>query len=147
MAKKQPTPGLRVRILADKTGDLGSDPATGEPAWPIRGLQIEGKPPKACRLPTSFVDKGVTRGYVRLEGERVEHRPGGPPADLWRVTHTFRHADAIVLDTVDGEVRYRVVHQPDKYVDGGGDEDEVTPDIYADGATRVDWFYDVELES
>lgn len=142
MATKTPRPGLRVRILADKTG---GPPPEGMP-WPIAGLRIEGDAPNACTLPTTFVSKRKADGVLTLDGERVVHRPGGPPEDLWRVTHTFVHADAIVLHTVDGDVRYRVTHQPDKYVDGGADQDAVTDELYAAGETRVDWFYGVELE-
>jgi hypothetical protein len=56
------------------------------------------------------------------------------------------HADAIILKTTDGDVRYRVTHQPDKYVDGGKDTDKVTTEHYEAGNTRVDHFFDLKLE-
>lgn len=128
--------GLQVRKLADRSGERPVDPDTGElGAWPFAGLQVEGDPPPRCTVPTSFVATGVGEGWIVLEGERVEHAPGGPPGDEWRVTHTFREADVVVLKTVDGDVRYRVVAQPGKYTD------KAEP-----GGARVDWFYRLELE-
>jgi hypothetical protein len=146
MAKQ---PGLRVRKLADKsqgtrvvryhpeTGERHLvNPATNEPEpWPFAGLAIEGNLPKVTSVSTTFVNRGRAEGWLELVGEKVVHREGGPPEDPWRVTHTFVHASALVLKTVDGAVRYRVVHQPDKH----DDADEPS-------GKRVDWFYGLELE-
>lgn len=164
--------GLRVRKLADKTGEervARFNPTTGErillrpetassltlisdleaarsEPWPLLGLQIEGETPRRCRVSTSFVERGVEEGWVEVEGEEFVHRPSGPAHSIWRTPpHTFRHADAFVLKCVEGEVRYRVARQPDKYVEGGAD-DPVTDEIYAAGETQVDHFYDLELE-
>jgi hypothetical protein len=159
---------LRVRKLADKS-DLDA-PHEGTSLYPMRGLDIvddRGRPtdpPQECRVATAFVDRGRAEGWIAVEGEEVVHRPGGPPDDLWRVTHTFRHYETIVLKTHDDreDVRYKVTHQPDKYVDttdyaaeGGervgsrkeDDSESVTDEHYAAGQTRVDHFYDLELES
>lgn len=137
--------GLEVRLLADKTTPRFS-PHTGErEPWPLAGVQVTSAP-KLARIPTSFVDRGRNEGWITVEGETVVHRPGGPPANLFSVVHTFKHARTIVLHATDGDVRYRVTHQPDKYVDGGPDDEAVTPEIYNAGATRVDWFYDAERE-
>lgn len=141
--------GLRVRKLADKS--VGSrverfDPVTGEKflvnpetgldeAWPLAGVAVEGDAPEVCELPTSWVALGVGEGWIVLEGERVQHQPGGPPGNPWKVTHTFVQADVIVLKCRDGDVRYVVSHQPDKY------DDPTEP-----SGQRVDWFYRVELE-
>ena len=157
-----PSPGLRVRKLADRSeGEriVRYDPETGEKKlvnphtegdahepWPLLGLVIEGDPPATCRVPMSFVQLGVDEGWIELDNPRPAHRPGGPPANPWKVTHTFIHADAIVLKTIDGDVRYRVTHQPDKYVDGNDAAELVTDEKYAAGDTRVDWFYGVALE-
>ncbi len=167
--------GLRIRKLADtSTGTRIDrfDPVTGarklvdpstpgedhEP-WPLAGVRIEGDTPKSARLSTGLVQNGMHEGWITLEGSEPVHRPGGPPSNPWRVTHTFLHAEAIVIDTVDGPVRYRVVRQPDKYAvkdykNGSYDElvpvvddkAEVTDEVYANGDTDISWFYDVKLE-
>jgi hypothetical protein len=158
---KAKTPGLlRVRKLADRsegervvrydpeTGERHLvNPATGEPeSWPLAGVQIEGDPPQLTSASTSFVANAVAEGWIELVSERLEHRPGGPSNEPWRITHTFVHANALVIHTADGDVRYRVVHQPDKYAANGDDSTTVTPEIYAAGETRVDHFYGLELE-
>jgi len=133
--------GLIVRKLADKSQGHGP----GEP-WPFAGIAVQGDPPEECVLSTTFVSRGRAEGWITVENARPVHRPGGPPAAPWRITHTFEHMDAIVISTVDGDVRYRVVHQPDKYADPGDDITPVTDAVYAAGETRVDWFYGLELE-
>lgn len=152
---------LRVRKLADtsdgSTRVTGVHPVTGEktlidPAtgavtsWPLAGVRIVGDTPRSGRLPTRFVNRAKAEGWITLVDPRPVHRPGGPPDDEWRVTHTFIHADAVVVHAEDGDVTYRVTHQPDKYVDGDDPDEPVTDEIYAAGGTRVDWFYGVELE-
>ena len=73
---------------------------------------------------------------------------------------TFVQAQAIVFHTLDGDVRYRVTHNPDKYADDStvgernmpnddnshGDDTPVTDEMYASGQTRVDHFYDLVRE-
>lgn len=140
--------GLNVRLLADKSTPR-YDQSTGELLpWPLAGLRIEGDLPLVARVPTSWVSRGRSEGWLSVEGERVVHRPGGPAGDPWRPdkVHTFQHLDAIVLHTVDGDVRFLVSHQPDKYAADGDDSTPVTDDVYASGETRVDWFYDIDLE-
>lgn len=139
---------LSIRKLADRT--VGQrvkrfHPLTGEPAlmdpedgqlkpWPLVGIKIEGETPDYCRVPMSFVTGGMAEGWVTLENGRPKHQPGGPPDDPWKITHTFMQADYIVIKTVDGDVRFKVTSQPDKY------DDERQP-----SGKRVDWFYDLEL--
>jgi hypothetical protein len=113
------------------------NPATPEiehEPWPFAGIAIEDEPPKTCAVSTGFVADGREEGWIEVEGEELVHRPGGPAQNPWSVTHTFVHLQAIVLKTVDGDVRYRVVRQPDKDGEAGDPEAEVR------------WFYDLELE-
>lgn len=112
--------------------------------WPTAGMRFEGEPETHARIPTSTVAVGVEEGWISLEGERVVHRPGGPPENPWKVTHTFRHADAIVLHMVDGDYRYRVVENPDKWPERK-DDDPSYPDGLGFGGD-VRWYYDAELE-
>lgn len=165
-------PVLQVRKLADHSTERRVkrfDPVTGAPIlvnpatsdpndpakagewrhepWPLAGVEVVGEPPKECRVPTTWVLMGRREGWIELEGEQVVHRPGGPPDEPWRVTHTFVQGDVLVLKCVDGDVRYRITRQPDKYVEGGKDTDEVTEEVYAAGETQVDWFYNLKLES
>lgn len=136
---------LKVHKVADRRGIV--DPAVPPPMpLPLLGVRIVGDIPTECRVPSSWVTRGVREGWIALEGARVVHRPGGPAGDEWRVTHTFTHADAVVIKCLDGDVRYRVVHQPDKYADSDDPTESVTPEIYATGRTRVDHFYGLELE-
>jgi hypothetical protein len=126
------------------------NPATPElehEPWPLAGLEVDGEPPARTRVGTRWVDGLAAEGLVTFENERVVHKPGGPPSSPWRVTHTFRHADAIVFKTVNGELRYRVTRQPDKY-DGGPENGTGKPtEAAGDPETSVDWFYDLELEA
>lgn len=168
---------LIVRKLADKSPEaLAAHPADHPDKYPFAGLDIcdvRGKtadPPQRTRVSCGWVDTGVREGWLELEGEEHVSRPGGEPGNEWRrdKIHNFRHADVIVLKTHDGrdDVRYRVTHQPDKYVDttdysvpgayGVGEERvgtrkeadsvKVTQAHYNAGQTRVDHFYDLELE-
>ncbi len=152
---------LHIRKLADRSeGERVAvhDPLTGakhllEPAaadelfasaaspWPSAGVAIEGDPPSETTASTGWVDAGVSEGWLEREGERVVHRPGGRPDKPWGTTHTFVHADAIVIKTVDGDVRYRVTGQPDKYHDGPAGTDAV-----GDPNAEVRHFYALALE-
>jgi hypothetical protein len=130
-----------VRKVADKTGEKLSGGS-----WPMAGIELVD-PPDACNVPVGWVDKAVAEGWITLEGARMVNRPGGPADDPTRVIHKFTHIDALVIDTIDGEVRYRVVHQPDKYVADGDDDTPMTDEHYAAGNSRVDWFYGIEREA
>lgn len=132
---------MTIRKLADRTGER----EPGAP-WPLAGISVVGDVPTECQVPTSWVENGAAEGWLTLEGERTVRRPGGPIDDRWRVVHKFTHLDRITLHTVDGDLSYRVTHQPDKYAAEGDDETPVTGELYAAGATRVDWFYVLELE-
>lgn len=173
-----PPRGLRIRKVADKSTGVRVkryDPETGEPRlvnpaapgddhepWPLAGIVLEDAPERT-RLATRLAVELAGLGVLTLEGQRAVVRPAGPTQDQLISTHTgqphvFVHADALVFHTLDGDVRYRVTHQPDKYADGqaandgpiDGDYDDDTPvtvDLYAAGATRVDHFYGLEKES
>ncbi len=153
---------LTVRKLADKSeGErvVKYDPDTGvkrlvNPAtpgdhhepWPLAGVEVLDAP-EVCSVPTGWVNRAVAEGWATLEGPRLATRPGGPAGDPLAVTHQFIHADHLVIHSVDGDVRYRVVGQPDKYVTGGGPDDQVTREDYAAGNTEVRWFYALEREA
>jgi hypothetical protein len=148
---------LEVRKLADKSQEeriKKYDPDTGAPklvnpttpgddheAWPFAGLEIVGEAPKRTRVAYSWVTSGMAEGWLELEGITPVHKPGGPTGDPWRVTHTFLHAEALVLKCVDGEVRYRVTRQPDKY-----GEDGKPSSLAGDPTSSVDWFYELQKE-
>ena len=150
---------LRIRKVADtSTGErvVRFDQLTGERllvdpsdgavrSWPLAGVRVEGEAPAETAVGTTYVAEAIREGWIVGEGERVVHRPGGPDGNRWKKTHTFVHYDALVLRTLDGDVRYRVTHQPDKYADPGDDDTPVTDEAYAAGATRVDHFYGLAL--
>lgn len=166
MAKTKIEP-MSVRILADRSeGNRipGFDPLTGaktllnpehggvEP-WPIAGVQFvsadggaSSDPPKKTVVPMSWVQRGLSEGWIALEGQRTAHKPGGPEIDPWRVTHTFLQADAVIIKAVDGDVRYTVTRNPDKY-DGGPETGTGKPtDVHADPETSVEWAFTLELD-
>lgn len=138
--------GFRVRKLADKSSGVREkrfDPQTGDPylvdpaewdaddpsthvakPWPSLGVVVEGELPKKTALNTGFVNKAVSEGWAELEGRSIVHRPGGPPEDPWRVTHTFVQADAIVFHFADKDVKYNVVESPDKFPEEKNEFDE-----------------------
>lgn len=136
---------FKLRRLADR-----SDPANliadlpGAPSgtWPLAGVELLDAP-ECATVPVHVVDRGRDEGWITVEGEQVVHRPGGPPSNRWKVTHTFRHYEAMVICGV----RYVVTHQPDKYADPGDDDTPVTDEVYQSGATRVDHFYVLRLEA
>ena len=154
------TPPLQVRKLADKsegerverfnplTGERYlADPAIWDPEdptthvhqpWPFGGLVVENAP-KTCEIPTSFVATGLEEGWLSLENPRMVHRSGGPPTNPWTVTHSFLHGDAIVLHAVDGDVRYKVVSNPDKWPAEKNERDEGF-------GGEVRWYYEAKLE-
>lgn len=137
--------GLKLRRLADRSdlASLDADlPGAPPGTWPLAGVELLDAPEHA-KVPVHVVDRGRDEGWITVEGEEVVHRPGGPPSNLWRVTHTFRHYEAM---TVCG-VRYVVTHQPDKYADPGDDSTPVTDEVYASGQTRVDHFYGLKREA
>ncbi len=129
------------------------NPATPElehEPWPFAGLAIEGEPPAKCSISTGKVAEGLHEGWAEAEGATNEDgsarrvfRASGPAENPWgSPPHVFNHYDAIVFKTVDGDVRYRVVGQPDKYNAGG-----TAGDHAGDPDADVRWFYELELEA
>lgn len=149
--------GFVIRKLADKSSGVREsrwNPETGEKylynpatpgfdheAWPLLGVQIED-PPKHARLPTSSLSLWRSEGWAEVEGARLVVRSGGPPADPWRGTsaHVFEHCDFVILHTVDGDLRYEVVENPDKWPAEKLDDDRETG-----FGGEVRWHYDLKL--
>jgi len=153
VVKYDPETGARKLVNPDTAGDLH------EP-WPLAGVSIRHLPDDGViQLSTNFVENGKAEGWLDTEGDRVVFRPAGPADDPLNGKHTFVHFDVLTVHTIDGDVRFRVTRQPDKYADyaeatypdavkkfKAGDDTAVTPEIYAAGATRVDWFYVLKAE-
>ncbi len=139
--------GTRVTRYHPETGAKHLvDPEDGlAKPWPLAGIRFEGAPPAETTVGTKYVAEAIAEGWLVGVGERLVHRPGGPPSNVWRETYTFAHYDELVFRTLDGDVRYRVTHQPDKYADPGDDDTPVTDEVYRAGATRVDHFYALAL--
>lgn len=175
---------LRVHKIADKSSgtrvkrfntDTGEpyllNPLTGQAeSWPFLGLEVvdstgaKTDPPETTSVPTKWVVRGVAEGWLELLGTSLVHRPGGPPEDPFRITHTFTHADRLVMKTTEGapDIVYEVTRQPDKFVVAEREQDgylkgatvehidaeePVTPEIYAAGDTAVLHTYDLKLVS
>lgn len=155
-----PVQPLRIRKLADqsvprearynpRTGQKYLiDPATGEASpRPLLGIKFEGKPPKKTCVSQNFVRKGKKEGWIEVEGQRIVQRSSGPPEEPVspeNPPHTFIQADAIVFDTVDGPVRYKVTRNPDKWPKKK-EKSELLEDHGFGG--EVHWTYELSLES
>lgn len=152
---------LTFRIRADKTGP---QPAEGE-AWPCAGIEVHGDLDGDVSLPTSFIERHLGSDWLEVDEIGAVERPSRPspaisesgstevavnhrlPASHMPPPHVFRHVDRFVLHTLNlGDVTLRVTHQPDKYVDSDNPSDQVTPELYAAGRTRVDNFYICTVE-
>jgi hypothetical protein len=107
---------------------------------PLRGVQIEDKPPKRAKLPTGFVANGISEGWIEAEGEgELVVRSSGPRENPFGpAPHTFIHYDALIFKTVDGDVRYEVVENPDKWPE--------EKDGVAGFGGEVRHFYEVKLD-
>jgi hypothetical protein len=147
---------LRIRKHADRGGGRSPDGS-----WPLAGVSIVDEVPDETTISTSLVAQGQSEGWITGEGGELVTRPGGPPHDKFRadVAHVFTHYTHLTFHTRDGDVRYKVTHQPDKYADDSevnrrgqtvkdsshGDGTKVTDAIYEAGHTRVDHFYRLKL--
>lgn len=146
---------LTFHIRADKTGPA---PVEGMP-WPTRGVELHGDLDGEVTIPTSFVRRHQLAEWLEIEDLGIVERPSRPdpgaqkgstvvkpehrlPVDGLPQPHVFRHVKKFVIHTLNrGDVTLRVVGQPDKYVDSDDPTEKVTPEIYAEGRTRVDHFY------
>jgi len=147
--------GLQIHKLAGP-GELRYNVMTGQPEpLPLAGIRLIAAPDETG-VSTNLVETGQSEGWISVTGANPVVRPAGPKDNKWLKTHTFIHLDTITFHTVDGDVEYKVVHQPDKYADDRvpderhmlnpedsvpGDDVPVTDEAYAAGETRVDWWY------
>lgn len=108
---------------------------------PFLGISLENdEPPKETQLSTRLVVRGKAEGWITVSGEDHVFRSSGPEDDPWgSPPHVFVHYDTITIQTVDGDLVYKVIEQPDKWPESEG-EDE------AGFGGEVKWFYVVELE-
>lgn len=161
LADKSDGERVRVPVLTDltlangevvqvPTGEVKlvnpATPGTDHEPWPLAGVQFVDEVPEQTAVSTGWLDNAVDEGWARRINERMVRRPSGPASQPGATRpHVFVHCDEVVFDTVDGEIRYRVTHQPDKYVADGDDETPMTSEHYAAGNSRVDWYYGLEL--
>ncbi len=155
-------PALTLRIRADKSGPK---PAEGQP-WPLLGVELHDLPDDEVLLPTSFVVRHLGAPWFQVHEIGVVERPSRPgpgvdengstvvvdehrlPAEGLQAPHVFRHIERFVIDTLNlGVVTLEVTRQPDKYVDSDDPTEQVTPEVYAEGRTRVDHFYTCTVET
>lgn len=122
-------------------------PVVEHEPWPLAGIRVEGDPPKHLRVPLSTVQQWRRESLLTVEGARYVIRTGGPPEQPDQVLHHFLHADTLVLHTVDGNLRWRVVENPDKWPDektAAPDPGFPAEDCGFGGEVR--WYFDCELE-
>lgn len=135
--------GERIRRYDMATGEAYlHNPANGQrEGWPLAGVRIENEagPPTAVRVSASKVAEGRTEGWIEVEGEEPVVRSAGPAENPWLLSHTFIHLDAVVFKTVDGDFRYEVTENPDKWPDD--------KDGNAGFGGEVRHFYDLKLVS
>lgn len=138
--------GEEVQVATGQVKLVNPDtPGTDHEPWPSAGIQLEVAPDET-KIPTTVVDRGVEEGYIEAINPQFIRRPAGPADNPTRAWHYFMHCESLIFKTVDGDVEYVVVHQPDKYVDSNDDSESVTDSIYRAGDTRVDWYYGVRKE-
>lgn len=125
--------------------------------------------PQLWTLPVRWVRKNLGRPKIMtVEGLRQVTRPSRPEPDFdekgsavvaghhygddadnpggIQGPHELLHADAFVFHTPDGDLRYEVVRQPDKYVAGDAKGTKrVTAEVYAAGDTEVEHFFTLRL--
>lgn len=154
---------LVVRKLADKSTETRYeryDPESGEkklvnPAtpgedhepWPLLGVHFadttgaKAAAPRVIQVPMKYVTR---EPWIEMVNATAKVVPAGPPEDPWKTEpHTFLQCDALILHTVDGDVRYRVLRNPGKY----DTETDQPTDSAADPTTYVVWDYLAELEA
>jgi hypothetical protein len=162
MAPKTAAPvGLSIRLRADRSdpsAQAAELPGAPPGTWPLLGVEavdLFQRPvpwPQRVRVAEGAVQRWISQGAASGESHEVVTRPAGTAADPWAPTptaptpHIFHQYERITFKGMDGDVTYRVTHQPDKYAAEGDDSTPVTDELYAAGDTRVDWFYDLELE-
>lgn len=106
---------------------------------PFEGVRVEGDPPQKTTMGERLVACGRAEGWIDVEGETIVYRTSGPPENPYGPPpHQFLHFDTIIIKTVDGDLRYKVLENPDKWPD--------TKDGEAGFGGEVRWFYEVELE-
>lgn len=113
--------------------------ATVEPSpRPFLGIQVEGETPETTTVGERWVAAGRSEGWLEVEGEEVIYRTSGPPENPYGPPpHVFVHYTAIILKTVDGDVRYKVTENPDKWPEEKEGE--------AGFGGEVRWYYTLEL--
>lgn len=147
--------GLRIRKLAGEPGSGVhlNDHVTGLPSLrPFIGASfltgdrhiMTAEPQQRIQVPTDYAER---EPWIELVGVTFHGAPAGPASNPWARTHEFKHVEELVLHMVDGDYRYRVVHQPGKYVGAVhvNDTEHEVSDAAGDPNTHVDWFYDADL--
>lgn len=131
----------RVPMFNPRTGEKYLvNPETGQSqSWSLLGVMFLGDPPDVTACSQSFVQTGVSEGWITWVNHNVVHKPGGPEGNEWSVTHTFHEAEFLVFNVLVNEnsrdikqVRYKVGRSPGKYLN-------------SDGSYEVDWTYKLEL--
>lgn len=109
---------------------------------PFAGLQIEEVLDEVT-LSEGLVAQGRAEGWITTDPEtdaNREIRTSGPKDNPWgSPPHVFLHYDRITFHTVDGDVVYAVVENPDKWPE--------QKDGDAGFGGEVRWFYRCELLS
>lgn len=153
MPDKHPQ-GLRVRIHAGDPADrdavylparkqfpdepdFSAKPFGGVSFTDDRGRNVD-EPPASFTVPSDYPDH---HHWFEVVNPSMVVRPAGPADQPFAKQHNLPQAEAFILHMRDGDYRYRVVRQPDKY-----DAKGKVADRAGDPATSVDWFYVAELE-
>lgn len=116
--------GQRVVRFDEETGERKlvnpATPGNDHEPWPTAGITIINPdgPPQLTTISTDYVNQLVADGLVERKGEHAVTRPAGPYHAPWSVPpHTFIQCDYITFrDSYRGDVIYKVVQQPDKYL-------------------------------
>lgn len=102
---------------ADRSGDQLDDGS-----WPLSHVELIGDPPAVWGAADTFVARAAADGYLRFENMRIgTSEAGGVPYPRDPVIT----GDSIVLELEGGDLRYRVVEHPGRYLEADGSIREV----------------------
>lgn len=119
---------LRIRIQRDD----------GKPVFLDNNLERRDSPPKHIRVPHNYAE---LHDWIELVGVKYINRPAGPKDQPMKNVHTLPQCKELIFHMADGDVRYKVVGQPDKYDLTTGKP----TDAAGDPNTEVRWYFDADL--
>lgn len=109
---------IEFRKRADKSGERLADGS-----WPLAGVELVGELDDWHGFADTFVARAHRDGWLEFENPTIASTEvGGIPYDRDPVVT----GDVIVLKLAGGDVRYRVLEHPGRYLEADGKTHRVT---------------------